>query len=316
MKIQSVAILGAGAVGAYFIWGLSEKLGDNLWVIADGERGQRLRSSGIKINGETYPLCIRTPREAKGADLLLIAVKYGALEEILDDVEEIITEHTVVMSLLNGVDSEEIIGSRIGMGHMVYSMMKIASKRVGNEITFHAPSTFGLFYGESGRSEPSERMRAIAELLEGTPLRYHMCENILREIWYKFAFNVSMNLPQAIVGCGVGAYAASEHMAVLKRKLRSEVSAVAAAEGIDIAELSDLEKMKHPSSEVSRYSTLQDLDAGRHTEIEMFSGTVVRLGRKFGIPTPYNDFAYHAIRALEEKNDGKFDFAHNSIPVA
>lgn len=313
MEIQSVAILGAGAVGSYFIWGLSEKLGDRLWIIADGERKKRLEMSGIKINGKRYPLHVRTPKEAKGVDLLLVATKYGALPEVLDEIREIVSEHTVVMSLLNGVDSEEIIGSGIGMEHVVYSLMKIASRRVGDEITFHVPSTLGLYYGEIDRSTPSGRMRAIARLLEDTPLRYQMCGNILQEIWYKFAFNVSFNLPQAIVGCGVGAYVYSEHMAVLKKRLRSEVSAVAAAKGIDIAELSDLEKMEHPSAPASRYSTLQDLDSGRHTEIEMFAGTVIRLGREYGIPTPYNEFAYRVILAMEEKNDGRFDFHEQRV---
>lgn len=58
----------------------------------------------------------------------------------------------------------------------------------------------------------------------------------------------------------------------------------------------------------ARYSTLQDLDAGRHTEVDMFAGAVVRMGRELGIPTPYNEFTYHMIKALEEKNDGKFDY--------
>lgn len=64
-----------------------------------------------------------------------------------------------------------------------------------------------------------------------------------------------------------------------------------------------------PSSHRARYSTLQDLDAGRHTEIEMFSGALIRMGRELGIPTPYNEFAYHMIKALEEKNDGRFDYS-------
>ena len=48
--------------------------------------------------------------------------------------------------------------------------------------------------------------------------------------------------------------------------------------------------------------------AGRHTEIDMFSGALIRMGKELGIPTPYNEFAYHMIKALEEKNDGKFDY--------
>ena len=46
-----------------------------------------------------------------------------------------------------------------------------------------------------------------------------------------------------------------------------------------------------------RYSTLQDLDAGRHTEIDMFSGALMAMGKELGIPTPYNEYTYHIIKA-------------------
>ncbi|MCH5274654.1 MAG: ketopantoate reductase family protein [Lachnospiraceae bacterium] len=308
MKFKTVAILGAGAVGAYFIWGLSEKLDENLWIVADGERKARLEKEGILINGKRYPLHVRTPKEAHGADLLLISTKYGALQSILEDVDTVVDEHTVVMSLLNGVDSEEIIGARIGMEHMVYSMMKIASERKGSSIVFDAPSTLGVYFGEAGRSTPSERMLAIEELFRDTGIHSHMCEDIIRDIWYKYAFNVSRNQPQAMVSCGVGAYEDSEHMAYLCRKLQEEVVAVAAAKGIDISSMESDVGKGSPSNKGARYSTLQDLDAKRHTEVDMFAGAMVRMGKELSIPTPYNDFTYHSIKALEEKNDGKFDY--------
>ncbi len=55
-------------------------------------------------------------------------------------------------------------------------------------------------------------------------------------------------------------------------------------------------------------NTLQDLDAKRHTEIDMFSGAIIRMGKQLGISTPYNEFTFHMIKALEEKNDGNFDY--------
>ncbi len=79
----------------------------------------------------------------------------------------------------------------------------------------------------------------------------------------------------------------------------------------------------------ARYSTLQDLDAKRHTEIDMFSGAIMKMGKELNIPTPYNEFVYHIIKAMgkelniptpynefvyhiikamEEKNDGLFDY--------
>ena len=54
----------------------------------------------------------------------------------------------------------------------------------------------------------------------------------------------------------------------------------------------------------ARFSTLQDLDAGRRTEIEMFAGILMKKAAEAGIEVPYVTYTYHAIRALEEKNEG------------
>lgn len=97
--------------------------------------------------------------------------------------------------------------------------------------------------------------------------------------------------------------------------LRQELEAIAAAKGIDIskADASSSHGSAVPPS--ARYSTLQDLDAGRHTEIDMFSGALIRMGKELGIPTPYNEYTYHIIKAIEEKNDGKFDYSKDDGDV-
>lgn len=307
MEIKTTAILGAGAIGAYFLWGLQEKLGPNLWVVAEGDRAERLRRQGLVINGQRFTPQVRTPAQAHGADLLLVATKYGALEGALPAIEAVAGPHTVVMSLLNGVSSEEVIAGRIGPARVLPALMKIAAERRGNEIAFDGPTTLGLYYGEADSAAPSERMLAVARLLDGTPLHYHMCPDILRQIWYKYALNVSLNLPQAIVGCGVGIYTDSPHAAHLAACLRAEITALAAARGIDIS-APDPAVKGSPAAKRARYSTLQDLDARRHTEIDLFAGAAVEMGRAAGIPTPYCDFALHLIKTLEEKNDGKFDY--------
>lgn len=84
MKIRSVAVLGAGAVGAYIIWGVSKCKDIKLGVIAEGERAERLTRNGCMINQETYHPEVWTPEEAKGVDLIIVALKYGALPGALD----------------------------------------------------------------------------------------------------------------------------------------------------------------------------------------------------------------------------------------
>ena len=98
MKLEKVAVLGAGAVGAYILWGLSEKPGIRLGVVAEGERARRLQN-GIGINGKVYHPEVWTPEEAHEADLLIVALKYGALPGALDSIRQVVGEHTIVMSL-------------------------------------------------------------------------------------------------------------------------------------------------------------------------------------------------------------------------
>ena len=308
MKIETAAILGAGAVGAYLVWGLSEKLGDNLCLVADGLRAERLRREGLWINGQNYKPPVKTPDEAKGVDLLFVTTKYGALREALDDIETVTDEHTLVVSLLNGVDSEDIIGERIGRGQILPALIKIASERVDNRILFTPETTVGIIYGEDDPNRGSERPAAVSELFSGTGIHYRETDVIQSEIWNKFALNISNNQPQAVIGCGVGAYEDSEHLAFFSRTLRREVETIADAKGIDLSLAARSSGKGSPVSKRARYSTLQDLDAKRHTEVDMFAGAMVRMGKELGIPTPCNEFMYHAIKALEEKNDGRFDY--------
>ena len=107
--IHSVAVLGAGAVGSYVIWGISSLDDVELGVIAEGERAERIKSEGCLINDKVYHPQVWTPKEAKKADLLVVALKYNVLLPALPSIKDAVGENTVVMSLMNGVDSEEII---------------------------------------------------------------------------------------------------------------------------------------------------------------------------------------------------------------
>lgn len=308
MKIQSVAVLGAGAVGSYVIWGLSERKDIKLGIIAEGERAGRLKK-GCKINDVTYHPEVWTPQEAHGVDLLIVCLKYGALPGALESIRAIVGEHTIVMSLMNGVDSEEIIAEAIGASHMIYSVIKVASHKEGGGYYFVPETTIGIIFGELQAPYDSERVQAIEALFADTGIHYRSTEFAQEEMWSKFRLNVCNNLPQAILGAGVGCYTDSEHMKAISDGLRNELEAIAAAKGIDMSKIEASSKHGSPVRASAKFSTLQDIEAGRHTEIDMFSGALMRMGRELGIPTPYNKYTYHMIKALEEKNDGRFDYS-------
>lgn len=302
MKITKVALLGAGAVGAYFIWGLNNLLGENFAVIASGERKERLIKEGLIINEKHYELNVKTPEEAEAVDLLLISSKYDALDGMMDDIQLMTGKDTIVVSLLNGVTSEERIGNAIGMEHMLYAVMRIASVRDGNKITFSPEHTVGLYVGEKDIEEPTERLKAVKEFFDKTEIRCNLVKNIMMEMWMKYAGNVSQNLPQAILSVGFKAYKDSEHVHYIAEKLWGEVAKVANAKGIPLPERFLI--FRGAKSD-ARFSTLQDLDAGRHTEIEMLAGDMIRMGKEYNIPVPYCEYTYHLIKSLEEKNDRK-----------
>ena len=79
MEIRKVALLGAGAIGGYMVWGMQNFLKDNLVTVAEGTRAERLRKEGMEINGEHYDLHVQSAAEASDADLLIVAVKYTGL---------------------------------------------------------------------------------------------------------------------------------------------------------------------------------------------------------------------------------------------
>ena len=189
----------------------------------------------------------------------------------------------------------------------------IVSSHILSEVQQMA-DTIGIIYGELTAPFDSDRVQAVRALFADTGIHFRVTEHIREEIWSKFRLNVCNNLPQAILGAGVGCYRDSVHMKAISDGLRRELEAIATARGIDLR-IADAVSHGCAVPATARYSTLQDLDAGRHTEIDMFSGALMRMGKELGIPTPYNEYTYHMIKAMEEKNDGLFDYDGTEEPT-
>lgn len=325
MRIKSVALIGAGAVGSWFIPGLRLALGNRFCVIAKGARAKRLERDGIVINGRRYDPRIRTAEEAgaDGVDLLLVATKYDGLADALYDIRTIVelssvltrrealadpVHGTIVMSCLNGVDSEEIIEREIGPGHVLPAFMRVVASRAGQEITYDPmkpPVLRGLIYGESDTSDMTARCEAVHVLMESAGIGHVWVPNIRSLMWRKFAMNIANNLPQAILDVGYGAYLDSAHVRYIHDCLYAEVMVVAKRLGITFE---PEENTPGIAPAATRFSTLQDLDAHRHTEIDMLAGVLMQKADEAGISVPFTEYTYHAVKALEEKNDGKFDY--------
>ncbi len=305
MEYKKIALIGAGAVGAYFIYGFTDQSDLDFCLVAEGERSDRLKKNGVMINDQTYYPKVKSPEEAKGADLLLVCTKYHGLTGALDMIETIVDEHTVVMSLLNGINSEDLIAERIGGKHLLYSVTRISSERRDGRIHFVPETTPGITVGERDSSIPSPRVQAFMHLMRQYDLHCRFSENIRLDQWSKYSMNIIYNLPQAVLDVGFGAYFDSSYVAAIRDRLFEEVCAVANAEGIPLKEQQD---WRSACVNTARFSTLQDLDAHRTTEIDLFTGVLISLAEKHGISVPFAEYTHFAIKALEEKNAGRFQY--------
>lgn len=299
--IKSAALIGLGAIGAVLAPRLKQVLGDeNFRVLAGGARRERL-AQGMAINGRTYHFQIQEPATAAPADLVIFTVKNTQLATAFDDAAKAVGEGTIILSLLNGISSETELKKRFPQAHVLTSVIRIPSLHIGNTVTY--PETGGqIAFGEERNDELSPAVRALKDLFDRAGISYKIPLDMRRDQWLKFMANVSENQVAALIGNTYRGFQTSDQLMELVILVSREVVAIARAAGIPLTE-EDVEHHRrfiyqiHPEG---KPSTLQDLEAGRKTEVEYFAGTVIRLGEQYGIPTPYNRFLYHAIKGREE----------------
>ena len=305
-KIKKISLIGLGAMGVFFAPRLAAAYPEGFRVIADGERKRRLEEKGVIVNGVNYKFPIITPEE-KGdpADLILIGVKGYGLDQAIEDIRNQVGEETLIISILNGVDSEEKLVKSFGEKHVLYGYMRMSVVMKDGKADFD-PYWGKIHFGEKLNKEYSERVLAVKEVFDKADIPYEIDEDMLKGIWFKFMCNIGENMTCALLGIPFGGFQVSDHANWVRIEAMKEVAAIAQKKGISIGK-EEIEMQNKTILTIpypNKPSTLQDLEAFKHTEIDMFAGTVIQMGRELGIPTPICEMFYHGIHVLEEKNDG------------
>ena len=305
-KIKKISLIGLGAMGVFFAPRLAAAYPEGFRVIADGERKRRLEEKGVIVNGVNYKFPIITPEE-KGdpADLILIGVKGYGLDQAIEDIRNQVGEETLIISLLNGVDSEEKLVKSFGEKHVLYGYMRMSVVMKDGKADFD-PYWGKIHFGEKLNKEYSERVLAVKEVFDKADIPYEIDEDMLKGIWFKFMCNIGENMTCALLGIPFGGFQVSDHANWVRIEAMKEVAAIAQKKGISIGK-EEIEMQNKTILTIpypNKPSALQDLEAFKHTEIDMFAGTVIQMGRELGIPTPICEMFYHGIHVLEEKNDG------------
>lgn len=306
-EIKTVAMIGLGSIGSFFAPRLEEALGHgNFRIIAEGSRKERLEREGTTVNGINYKFKIVSPKEKDPADLVLVSVKHQALPQAIKDIAGQVGENTSILSLMNGIDSEERIAEKYGKDKVLYGFVRASADLGEGRKTEYDPQSGLIVCGEAVNKTLSPRMQAVDALFTKANIRHNIPEDMIKALWLKFMVNVSENHPSAILGVPFGATLKNAHVKAISDLAIQEVVSVAAAEGITITE-EDIEEQYAATGRLpygKKSSMQQDIDNKKKPETEMLAGTIVALGKKHNIPTPVNEVLYHATKALEDKNNG------------
>lgn len=291
---MKVGLIGVGAVGSSLLY-FAEKKGESISVFGKGDRKDRLEK-GLKIKGKV--LLPKTISDLKGLDILFIAVKSTAFDSVLEELRNSLENHTLLVSLLNGVSTEEVLKKEFS-NPIVHSVVRGSFIR-GDQGVYFEEDKVKISLGVYDGNEDS--VNQVQGFLEEINYPVFLEEDILLNMWSKFCINVSENLIGAMMDINYGQMK-NPHILDGIKMVQEEVVAVANAMGIPLSEKdikSNLEALKEEIDE-GVPSTLQDIRAGRKTEVDLFAGEMVRKGEEYGIATPYSKFLLTLIRGIEKK---------------
>jgi 2-dehydropantoate 2-reductase len=314
-EIENVLIAGAGAVGCAVGSIIHNAAPGSVSVLADGERLERYRRDGFIVNGVRYDFPLVLPSNTDStkehyADLVIVAVKHHHLGATIEALRGHVGPETTILSLLNGIESEETFGAAFGAGAGApgdtsippYAMiLGIDAVRVGNDIRFASGGK--IFFGEKKNQAGawSERVARLARFFDRAGVAYVVPENMLQTLWYKFMINVGINQVSAVLRAPYGIFQKLKEAREAMEAPMREVIALSRAAGIGLED-ADLHRWQetlaglHPDGLTSM---CQDVLAKRKTEVEMFAGTVVALGKKHDVPTPANEMLFDLLRTIE-----------------
>lgn len=297
MEIKRVGIVGAGALGILIGKNLADTLGrENVVFIADAQRCQKYQREGFFSNSEKCEFTFASEAAEGPLDLVIFALKIYNLRPSLPLVKPFVGDETILMSVMNGISSEEIIGEALGRDKVIYSVaLDMDATKIGNRLTYTRPGLYRI--GEAdGTITP--RIKSLAELFDRSGLKYEIKSNIRYELWSKLMLNTGVNQTLAVLG---GSYRTIHENLHNSRKIMrdamEEVRTLAEREGVQI-QAEDIEvwfRIIDGLGADKQPSMLQDITAGRETEVELFAGTVKELGKKHQVPTPVNDWLYEEI---------------------
>lgn len=294
MTIKKVIICGLGALGLTY----ANKLKNicELKVLVDEKRLEKFIKNPPIFNDIILGLDYILPSQNFEADLIIITTKSKGLDTAIEYMKNFVGEKTKIMSLINGISSEEKIASVYGKEKVVRSYFighSAMSKNDNGRIRYMQDGVGKIVL------EPNFD---IESFFKKNKIDYEVSDSIEASMWIKLGVNIVLNQLSAIYEMNVGDLRKQEDFLSIAKSLLCEVKQVANAYGVfglENYEQRVLDETYLIASD-GKTSMLQDILAKKKTEVDIFSGEIVRLGRIYGIATPHNEEIYNKIKTKEE----------------
>ena len=269
-----------------------------------------IAASGLRLESALFEARVHVaastdPAAARGARLVLVAVKGYATEEAGRALAPHLSGDATVLSLQNGVENAARL--RAATGREAYpAVVWVAASMSAPGVVRHA-GRGDLVIGDPGWTLPAAEARRltlaeVAAVFEAAGVRCAVSDEIEAELWAKLAANCAFNPVSALARAPYGRIGSTPGGRRLLRDVVAEVLAVAAASGVAIGArdvLGAVLKLADSMSEATS-SMAQDLATGRRTEIDDLNGFVERRASELGVPTPINRTLAALVKLLEE----------------
>lgn len=302
-EIKNVLICGIGAVGSIYANKINEYNSSHLKVLVDKSRLEKYIQKPKIFNGKELKFNYILPdyNDFK-ADLIIIATKFDGLYEVKENIKNFVKENTIILSLLNGVTSEEILAEKYGWQNILLSyFIGHSAMRNGNEIYHDGVGTIVFGVKDSVKTDKNN-IDILKNFFDKVGISYKTPHDMYRALWLKFMLNVSSNQLSAILKMTFGQMQNNETCRKFLTNVMNEVIEIAKVQGVQNTQTMIEEAFENFDKMMpeGKTSMLQDVESKRKTEVEMFAGTVIELGKKHNINTPYNKILKEMIEIIQD----------------
>jgi 2-dehydropantoate 2-reductase len=299
-------VFGAGAVGGYY-GALLRTAGHDVTFVARGRTLDALRQRGLRIERSAGPILVPNVsvvdhlEPGDQADAVLVCVKSHDTRAAAAALRPAVRPDTIVVSLQNGVENEEILATELGLPPLLvaFTQIGVAAREPG---VVEYSGRGEIYVGEPDGVDTA-RLRAFAAACKAAGIPCRVRSDILVGLWQKLAWNAGFNAVSTLVDLTVGALVDDADVADLVRTVMTEVDAVATALGVPVRR----DRLPSVLDESGRglrdfaTSMLQDRRRGSRLEVDGITGAVLRAADRTGVPVPTNRTLYALLHALDRR---------------